>query len=74
MVAKRITNSMFVNIMQAKGTVFYTNWEAATSGVVKNECEMPKNSFAMKLIALVEANATTGYLAEVKRELDKRTK
>ena len=62
---------MFVNTTQAKGTMFYTNWEAGTSGVVKNECDLAKNSFVMKLTGLVEASATTGYFTEVKRELDK---
>lgn len=41
------------------------------SGIVKNGVELPKNGFAMKLTALVEADHCTGYFAVVKREVDK---
>lgn len=55
-------------------TEFYTDWAAGRSGIVKGEVQIPKNSFAMKLVALVEADSTTGYFAEVRRELDKKTR
>lgn len=51
---------------------FFTDWEKGVSGVVKpNGVRKNKNSFAMKLVALVEADSQTGYLASVKREFDK---
>lgn len=40
------------------------------SGVIKHEQEVAKNSFAMKLCCLVEAEGCTGYVADVCRELD----
>lgn len=40
------------------------------SGVIKHEQEVAKNSFAMKLCCLVEAEGCTGYVADVSRELD----
>ena len=56
--------------VQVKQTEFYTDWEMGTSGLVKNGVEIPKNSFAMKLKCLVEAEGCTGYFVEVVRELD----
>ena len=43
-----------------------------TSGVIRHGTEIPKNSFAMQLLCLVEAEGNTGYLAQVRRELDKK--
>ena len=47
--------------------------EAGTSGVVRGPgMEVPKNNFALDLVAFVEIKGSTGgFLAQVCRELDK---
>ena len=52
-------------------TEFYTRLEKViVSGVIKLGQEVAKNSFAMKICCLVEAEGCTGYIADVVRELD----
>ena len=51
-------------------TEFYTRWEKGVSGVIKDGQEVAKNSFSMRLCCLVEAEGCTGYIADVRRELD----
>lgn len=53
---------------------FYTDWCNGVSGVVRGATEVPKNNFAMKLVTFVEAQAASGYFADVKRELDHKIK
>ena len=49
---------------------FFTKWERGQSGVMRHGQEVAKNSFAMELLCLVEAEGCTGYMAKVVRELD----
>lgn len=51
-------------------TEFYSRWEKGVSGVIKYGQEVAKNSFAMRLQCFVEAEGYSGYIADVKRELD----
>lgn len=56
--------------MQIKGNEFYTEWEKGQSGLLKGDCKVPKNNFAMQLTCLIEAEGCTGFMARVVRELD----
>ncbi len=51
-------------------TEFFTRWDKGVSGVIKHSQEVAKNSFAMKMVCLVEAEGCTGYIVEVVREVD----
>ena len=53
-------------------TTFFNDWERGVSGILKGDCQHPRNSFAIKLVAFVEGESCTGYLAEVMREVDKK--
>ena len=59
---------IIICILQKVMTEFYTRWEKAVSGVIKHGQEVPKNSFAMNLCCLVEAEGCAGYIADVRRE------
>jgi len=59
-------------LTQAKVTEFYTDLERGSSGIIKHGVKMPRNTFGMKLMIMVEADAYTGYYAEVVRELDRK--
>ena len=64
--------SLFPVLVQPKSTVFFSDWDKGISGIVKGDCPLAKNNFAMKMLALVEGESCTGYLAEVIREIDKK--
>jgi len=53
---------------------YYNDFLEGSSGIVnlKSDAKFSVNTFAMKLKALVEAGESTGYYAEVVRELDKQ--
>ena len=50
---------------------FFNDWEKGVSGVSKG---LARNSFAMRMLAFVEGESCTGYLAEVMREVDKKVR
>jgi len=50
---------------------YYTDVSGGSSGIIKSNVKIPRNTFAMRLKALVQADEHTGYYAEVIRELDK---
>ena len=53
---------------------FFNDWEKGVSGVSKGDCQLARNSFAMRMLAFVEGESCTGYLAEVMREVDKKVR
>jgi len=52
---------------------YCNNFLEGSSGVrnLKSDTKFKRNTFAMKLKALVETQESTGYYAEVVRQLDK---
>jgi len=69
---KEAVSKLCMVLTQAKTTEFYTDLERGNSGIIKNGVKMPRNTFGMKLMIMVEADAYTGYYAEVVRELDRK--
>ena len=55
-------------------TEYFSDWVNAVSGVVKGGNKEAKTDFAIKITAFVEAGNSTGYLADVKREHDGKTR
>ena len=55
-----------------KNTEFFTDFTKGISGIVKSGTRYPRNTFSMRLKALVEADEFTGYYIEVTRELDRK--
>jgi len=62
--------SRLPTLLRAKPNAFFTDWDKGINGLKKYGTEVPKNSFAMKLTCLVEADGCTGFMADVVRELD----
>lgn len=65
-----MTMYFYINFKVIKNTEFYSDF--GVSGIVKGGTKFPRNTFSMKLRALVEAEEFTGYYVDVVREFDKK--